>query len=132
MMNRQTLLVLPLVTLSALTLSACGEAGSADTEPTPENIEMEVATFEPEDTSAGPEAVSGPMACNAALAESFIDRTIDFEVRSELLAAVAPLVNVRWLSPEERAAASAEEAADPERLTVELDEDDTVTDIYCG
>ncbi len=133
-MNPPILSAATLAAMSALMLSSCGDAVDAETEASPAQIDIEATNFERDDIAIGPEGDgdADPADCNAGLAEPFMGKAIDYEVRSELLETVAPLVNVRWLTPEDRAEDGASEDREMQRLTVELDADDTVTAIYCG
>ena len=119
---------------SALSLTACGEAVDADAAPNPAQIDMNATDFERDEIAIGPEGDgdADPADCNAVLAEPFIGQTVDFEVRSELLETVAPLVNVRWLSPADREELGDDADREMQRRTVELDESETVTAVYCG
>lgn len=142
-MNLTTPLAALCVPIALFTLSACGEAVDADTAPRPETIAFPEAI--PVNSAATVLQREGALAenCGAESAETFIGDTLDYQVRADLLQAIAPQVNVRWLEPglEPGLDPEAEAASDPDagpgsasslqRLTVEMDDDKEIISVRC-
>ena len=75
-----------------------------------------------------PVAATDEAGCNAGLAEPFIGEEASAETRGQLLSAVAPIVNVRWIDPSE----DEDGDVDPRRLTIMLDEAGAIQSAECG
>lgn len=121
-------LVIALSAMVAISLGGCGNAVDADAEPSPVDVEMPDLAYERDDASIGYEGENDPASCNLDRADEFVGMEADYEVRAELLEKVAPLVNVRWIGPNE----TAEDDQERPRLTVELDENEKIIAVRCG
>ncbi len=111
----------------ALLLAACGSAVDSDAEATPTDVDIPAAAFEADTPPLAGDTAPGPMDCNADLVEPFIGRAADFGVRAQVLEKVAPTINVRWLRPDEEDV----DTIEMERLTIELDGDNTIIAATC-
>jgi hypothetical protein len=123
---------LPLIALSlALVLPACGEATDASADPNPAEP-VDVAAIE-RDLPA-PDETAEPVgeidsACRAQLAEPFVGETLDLDTRTSLLDAVEPQAIVRFLEPDESIEGDDDNA---DRLNIRSDENDVITEVFCG
>jgi len=119
----------PIIAVSALALlAACGNAVDSDTAARPADVAMPATDYERDETALAQTPEPEPDDCNASQVDPYIGRAADFEVRAEVLERIAPLVNVRWLAPGDEVDGEAE----LERLTIELDEEDVITEARCG
>lgn len=120
------------IAAAALAVTSCGDAVEVgdDNELSvqPANVTIPEANYGRETEIAEPPETPEPSLCNADLARPYVGETVDAETRGRLLSEVAPLVNVRWLGPDEDAG----EEADPDRLTIRFDENDEITQVECG
>ena len=120
-------LSLPLLIALPLYLTACGDARDADTvEPVP----ADEATFGDysRDTPDLPNPDTEADKCNSRLAAPYIGQELDTDTRGELLTAVAPVVTVRWLGPDD----AMTDDLNPQRLNVMYGADDVITSVGCG
>ena len=119
---------LPPILALAFALSACGDTTEA------ENVEPRPMASVPVDDYARVTPSTPPPTdvaledCNARLASPYIGEQADAQTRGELLSAVAPVTNVRWVGP----GTATTEDLDPDRLNVMLDAGDTITALSCG
>ena len=116
---------------AAFLLASCGEATEVgeDNELAvqPANVDIPEADYGRSTDTTRPGETEVTL-CNADLARPYVGERVDAETRGRLLSEVAPLVNVRWLGPDEAAG----EETDPERLTVTFDEEDKIIEVECG
>ncbi len=114
--------------LSACILPSCGDAVDEDTPPNPAEPVDVALDYERDDiavpTDANPE---DPSSCNADLAQPFVGRTVDLDVRSQLLETIAPIVNVKWLTPDDTLTGGSENP----RMVVRMDGESMITSIAC-
>jgi hypothetical protein len=125
---KRTLAMAGAATLASLALAACGNSVDDDVAPNPAEVDMPAVDYERDDVVLAEEGEEDPSSCNRDRADPYIGRIADYEVRAELLEKVAPIVNVRWLSPGDQAS----EDREMQRLTIELDDDETILAVRCG
>ncbi len=114
--------------LSACILSSCGDAVDEGSPPNPAEPVDVALDYERDDIAiASDQGRKDPASCNAGLAQPFVGKTVDYEVRSELLETVAPLVNVKWITPEDELTDDRE----MQRLVVRMDGEDVITSVAC-
>ncbi|MCP9223088.1 I78 family peptidase inhibitor [Erythrobacter sp. LQ02-29] len=117
--------------LPLLLLAACGQAvpvNQADSEPLVEKAPVADYDRDIPDPGTSPEAVESDD-CHAQVASAYVGREADAETRGRLLTDIAPITNVRWMSPGDP---TPEPETVPQRLNVELGEDGKIVSVACG
>ena len=118
-----TFLIAGLITLTV----ACGEAVDEDAAPRPDDS-VKVSNYQRDLPITGVNEETDADDCNAEIARQYIGEPASFETKAEILEAVAPLVNVKWMMPDD----SVDDDFNPERLLVQLDASELITGARCG
>ena len=121
----------PALAAAAVLLAGCSESTPVndDGETVAQPSEVDIPEFEySREPNREPIGVTDEAGCNAGLARPFVGQEATSETRGELLSAVAPLVTVRWLSPDE----TENDEVNPRRLTISLDEEGVIQTVRCG
>lgn len=115
-------------TCALMLIAGCGQAVDSDAEPVPADVEMPAVDIERDDVAITDAGDENPASCNVDRVDPYVGMQADYETRAEMLEKVAPLVNVRWLSPDDQRT----EDREMQRLTVELSEDGEILAVRCG
>jgi hypothetical protein len=123
-------LIIPIASLGLLA-SACGDITDADSAPRPEDVddivELQRDLPEPDETAAPVGDIDS--ACRAQLAEPFVGETLDLGTRTTLLDAVEPQAIVRFIEPDDSIEGDDNNF---DRLNIRTDEEDVITEVFCG
>ena len=112
-----------------LALAACGDTQNAE-EVAANSVNVATAPV----PDAGPVELEGPPTsaeptdCNALRAGQYVGQEADAQTRGELLGAVAPVTDVRWINPGE----ATTDDLKPDRLNIALDAGGVIIGASCG
>ena len=110
-------------------LAACGSSSDVDETGATERAKpVPVTDFSRVTPSARDEDDGDADECRSALAEPYIGQDAGAQTRGQLLSAVVPVTDVRWIGPDD--IVTEDNVAD--RLNITLDEDDVIIAATCG